>query len=158
MTDWLYLTGFTLLGFAGMEIVSYCVHRWLFHGVLWNIHESHHTPNHGLFEKNDIFSLVFAGISVFLMISGAESRWNSPEFGLGLGIAVYGILYFIIHDLFTHKRFVPFRSDSAIMRLIRRAHQRHHQDAGKKGHEPYGLFLFPYDRYPPRKRNKHKTD
>jgi len=148
----LTLIGFTILGFAGMEIISYCVHRWLFHGILWNIHESHHTPNHGLFELNDIFSLIFAGISIWLMVSSGSVY--SAGFGIGLGIAVYGVLYFIIHDLFTHKRFMPFKSDSKIMRLIRRAHQRHHQDVGKRGQEPYGLFLFPYDEFPGRKRSR----
>ncbi|OAN63469.1 hypothetical protein A8B79_15470 [Balneola sp. EhC07] len=148
------LIAYILLGFTGMEIVSYCVHRWLFHGVLWRIHESHHTPDHGLFEMNDIFSFVFAGISMWLIIVGADTMFTSPAFGIGAGIALYGLLYFIIHDLFTHKRFMPFKSDNWFMKLVRRAHQRHHQDAGKKGHEPYGLFLFPYDKYPEKKRNK----
>jgi len=154
--DLLYLLGFTTLGFAGMEIVSYCVHRWLFHGLLWKIHESHHKPDHGLFELNDIFSLFFASISIWLMFSGAGTKYEAPSFGLGAGIAVYGILYFIIHDLFAHKRFMPFSSDNKLMKLIRRAHQRHHQDVGKKGHEPYGLFLFPYDKYPERKRKNDR--
>ncbi|MEX0723248.1 MAG: sterol desaturase family protein [Gracilimonas sp.] len=150
--DWLYLFGFMMAGFIGMEIISYCVHRWLFHGLLWKIHESHHKPDHGLFELNDIFSLFFAGISIWLMVDGSDAMFASPAFGVGTGIAVYGILYFIIHDLFAHKRFLPFNSDSKVMKLIRRAHQRHHQDVGKKGHEPYGLFLFPYDKYPERQR------
>jgi beta-carotene 3-hydroxylase len=42
---------------------------------------------------------------------------------------------------------MPFKSDSKIMRLIRYAHQRHHQSIEKDGQEPYGLFLFPYDKY-----------
>lgn len=150
------MLGFTILGFTGMEIVSYCIHRWLFHGLLWNIHESHHKPDHGLFELNDIFSLFFASISIWLMFSGADTKYAAPSFGLGAGIAVYGILYFIIHDLFAHKRFMPFSSDNKLMKLIRRAHQRHHQDVGKKGHEPYGLFLFPYDKYPERKRKNDR--
>lgn len=152
MADWLYLIGFIFAGFAGMEIVSYCVHRWLFHGALWFIHESHHTPQHGRFEWNDIFSLLFAGISIWLIASGYSELFSSPEFGIGAGIALYGLLYFIIHDLFTHKRFLPFKSDNPIMKLVRRAHQRHHQDVGKQGNEPYGLFLFPYDKYPERER------
>ncbi|MDR9416007.1 MAG: sterol desaturase family protein [Gracilimonas sp.] len=150
--NWLYLVGFIILGFSLMEIVSYVVHRWLFHGILWKIHRSHHQPDHGLFELNDVFSLVFAGISVWLMVRGTDQLFTKPDFGIGTGIAVYGVLYFIIHDLFAHKRFIPFSSDSKIMKLIRRAHQRHHQDVGKDGHEPYGLFLFPYDKYPEHKR------
>lgn len=147
--------GFVLLGFAGMEVVSYLVHRFLFHGLLWRVHKSHHEAHHGLFEINDLFSLFFAAVSIGLIYAGSGDPLRSVSFALGTGIAVYGILYFVIHDLFAHKRFVPFKSDSKIMKLIRRAHQNHHQSVGKKGQEPYGLFLFPYDEYPhyERKRN-----
>lgn len=139
--------GFILLGFCGMEVISYLVHRFIFHGILWEVHRSHHEPNHGLFELNDLFSLFFAGVSIFLMYKGMSAPLQSTSFGLGVGIAVYGVLYFVIHDLFAHKRFMPFKSDSKIMRVIRYAHQRHHQSIEKEGQEPYGLFLFPYDKY-----------
>lgn len=146
MVFWRF-TGFFILGLAGMEIVSYLVHRFIFHGVLWEIHRSHHESNHGLFEANDLFSLFFAGLSIFLIYRGISNPIRSANFAVGAGIAGYGLLYFVIHDLFAHKRFIPFKSDSKIMRLIRRAHQRHHQSIDKKGQEPYGLFLFPYDEY-----------
>lgn len=145
--DILIFSGFVLLGFVGMEIVSYLVHRFLFHGLLWEIHRSHHEPHHGWFELNDLFSIFFGGVSILLMYRGAEAPIGSVSFAVGTGIAVYGILYFVIHDLFAHKRFMPFKSDSKIMRLIRHAHQRHHQSIDKDGQEPYGLFLFPYDKY-----------
>jgi len=140
-----------LLGFAGMEIISYLAHRFLFHGILWNIHQTHHRPDHGIFEMNDIFSFFFAALSIGLIYWGADQPLKSTAFPIGLGITIYGLLYFIIHDLFTHKRFVPFRSDSKIMKFIRRAHQNHHQSADKQGREPYGLFLFPYSKYSDRK-------
>lgn len=147
MADLLIFLGFILLGFCGMEFISYLVHRFIFHGMLWDIHESHHKPTHSWFELNDLFSLFFATVSVALMYRGAADPVGSAAFAIGAGIAIYGVLYFIIHDLFAHKRFMPFKSDSKIMRLIRRAHQRHHQSVDKKGQEPYGLFLFPYDEY-----------
>lgn len=145
--DILIFGAWVLLGFAGMEVVSYLVHRFIFHGLLWKIHQSHHKPAHGLFELNDIFSLFFSAVSIYLMYRGLGTPLHSTSFALGTGIAIYGVLYFIIHDLFAHKRFVPFKSDSKIMRLIRSAHQRHHQSVDKEGQEPYGLFLFPYDKY-----------
>lgn len=143
----LLFLGWIFLGFAGMEIVSYLVHRFIFHGLLWQVHRSHHEPTHGLFELNDLFSIFFAGLSIYLMYQGIESPLTSAYFGVGLGIAIYGLLYFVIHDLFAHKRFMPFKSDNKLMRLIRYAHQRHHQSIDKEGQEPYGLFLFPYDKY-----------
>ena len=84
---------------------------------------------------------------MYLMYQEIGSPLTSAHFGVGLGIAVYGLLYFVIHDLFAHKRFMPFKSDNKLMRLIRYAHQRHHQSIDKEGQEPYGLFLFPYDKY-----------
>jgi len=146
MSIWSF-AGFILLGFAVMEIISYLVHRFVFHGIFWHIHQTHHKPNHGLFELNDLFSLFFAGVSIYLMYLGLKTPLQSASFAIGVGIALYGILYFVIHDLFAHKRFMPFSSDSKILRLIRYAHQRHHQSVEKEGQEPYGLFLFPYDKY-----------
>lgn len=143
----LAFVGWVLLGFAGMEIISYLVHRFIFHGILWQVHRSHHEPNHGLFEANDLFSLFFAGVSIYLIYQGMEMPLESSSFAIGVGIAVYGLLYFVIHDLFAHKRFIPFKSDSKVMKLIRYAHQRHHQSIDQDGQEPYGLFLFPYDKY-----------
>lgn len=155
MVDALLFIFWILIGFAVMEIVSYLVHRFLFHSVLWNIHKTHHVSTHGMLETNDLFSVFFAGISIAMMYVGMDQPMESVLFATGLGIALYGILYFIIHDLFAHKRFMPFKSDSKVMRLIRRAHQRHHQSADKPGQEPYGLFLFPYDKYPERNRQRN---
>lgn len=145
---------FTIAGFVGMEVVSYLVHRFLFHGLLWSIHQSHHEKGHKAFELNDFFSLAFALVSIYLMISGSgSSSWFSGwQFGTGFGIALYGMLYFIIHDLYAHRRFFPISSSNWLMQLIKRAHQNHHQSVRKEGQEPYGLFLFPYKEYEDRVR------
>lgn len=152
-----YFILYILLGFAGMEIISYVVHRYLFHGMFWEIHKTHHEASHSLFELNDLFSLFFAGVSLGFMYIGYTDPVRSLFFALGTGIAIYGLLYFIIHDLFAHKRFAPFKSDSKIMKLIKRAHQRHHQSADIQGQEPYGLFLFPYDKYPEHERERERA-
>lgn len=133
---------FTILGFIGMEVFSYAVHRWLFHGILWKIHISHHKTHKDWFELNDIFSLFFAIVSIGLMFTG-----NPIAFAIGFGIAIYGLIYFITHDLFTHRRFFPFKSKSRLLLIIRAAHQRHHQSAGKPGLEPFGLFLFNFQKF-----------
>ena len=104
----------TIFGFIGLEIFSYIVHRWLFHGILWNIHFSHHTPRKGWFELNDIFSLIFGLTAICLMIFAANPISESITFPIGLGITIYGFVYFITHDLFTHRRFFPFKSKNKI--------------------------------------------
>lgn len=145
---------FIAAGFAGMEIFSYFVHRFLFHGVLWRVHQTHHVARKGWFELNDIFSLVFGLASVCLIIFAQKPLADSIAFPLGLGIAIYGILYFIIHDAFTHRRFLPFNSANPIIKTIRGAHQRHHQTAEKQGIEPFGLFVFDYKKFREKINNK----
>ena len=136
------IVGLTILGFVGMEIFSYLVHRFVFHGVFWRVHETHHKPNKFFLEANDVFSMIFALISIGLMVSG-----NETAMPIGLGIAIYGFVYFIIHDFFTHRRFLPFGSKNKFLLTIRAAHQRHHQSVEKPGLEPFGLFLFDYKRF-----------
>lgn len=125
-----------------MEIASYALHRWLFHGVLWRVHRTHHVARHGPFELNDLFSLFFAAASIALLIVGLSDPLHSPAFGIGVGFTAYGFLYFVIHDLFTHRRYLRFESKNPILRLLKRAHLRHHHSAEKLGQEPFGLFLF----------------
>ena len=134
--------GLTIFGFVGMEIFSYLAHRFLFHGFLWKIHRTHHKQNKFPFELNDVFSLLFAAASVGLMLS--NDAFAVP---VGVGIALYGLIYFITHDFFTHRRFLPFKSKNKTLRTIRAAHQRHHQTAEKKGIEPFGLFVFDYRKF-----------
>ena len=127
-----------------MEIFSYAVHRFVFHGVFWKIHETHHVASKGKFEFNDVFSIIFALVSIFLIIFAEKPLLDSISFPIGLGIAIYGFVYFIVHDFFTHRRFLAFKSNSKILLTIRAAHQRHHQTAEKSGVEPFGLFFFNY--------------
>ncbi|MBL7978661.1 MAG: sterol desaturase family protein [Bacteroidetes Order II. Incertae sedis bacterium] len=153
----------TIAGFCLMELAAYVLHRWVFHGWLWRIHRTHHETSQGVFEANDVFSVGFAAVSIAMMAYGWRPEVPDYWLGLGIGIAIYGMLYFIIHDLFTHKRFWPFKSDNKALQTIRRAHQRHHQTTEKEGYEPYGLFLFPYKQFwtPFRRRGlspKNKTN
>ncbi len=138
---------FTILGFIGLEIFSYAVHRWLFHGVLWRVHQTHHLARKGWFELNDLFSGIFASFSILLIIFAEKPFFDSISFPVGLGIAIYGAVYFVAHDLFTHRRFLPFNSPNKLLLTIRAAHQRHHQSAEKQGIEPFGLFVFNFSKF-----------
>lgn len=140
-------TGLIIFGFVGMEILSYTVHRWLFHGIFWKIHETHHVARKGRFEANDIFSIVFSLASIFLVIFAEKPLSDSISFPVGLGVAIYGVVYFIAHDFFTHRRLLPFKSKNKILLTVRAAHQRHHQSVEKLGIEPFGLFFFNYRRF-----------
>ncbi|MBX9653355.1 sterol desaturase family protein [bacterium] len=152
----LIFVAWTVAAFVGMELLSYGLHRWIFHGFLWKIHVTHHTKQHTLLEANDLFAIFFTGLAFVLMLVGfLRDPLHSIEFPIGLGMTIYGMLYFIIHDLMTHRRFFPLKPFSGWMDVVRRAHLRHHQSAEKDGLEPYGLFLFPYSkfRHPPERRS-----
>jgi beta-carotene 3-hydroxylase len=124
---------------AAMEAFSWFIHKYLFHGPLWFIHKSHHQERHGWFEFNDVFSLLFALISLYLMWEGRLDL--SYKFWIGLGISLYGIIYFIFHDWFIHNRFKSFKSGNRYLLGIRRAHKIHHKSTEKNPSEEYGLLL-----------------
>jgi len=124
---------------AGMEAFSWFIHKYLFHGPLWFIHKSHHQQRSGWFEFNDIFSLLFAGISVYLMWMGRIDL--DIKFWVGIGITVYGIIYFIFHDWFIHNRLKSFKTQNGYLLGIRRAHKIHHKSTEKNPSEEFGLLL-----------------
>lgn len=131
--------------FVAMEVASYVLHRWLLHGVLWQMHRTHHDPAHGHgdgFEWNDLFSLTFAALSIGLIWVGRTAPLGTA-FPIGVGIAVYGVLYFVLHDLYAHGRLGRMTTQNPAAQSVKRAHGRHHQSLEKRGQEPYGLFLFP---------------
>ncbi len=132
--------------FAVMEVASYVIHRFVLHGILWRVHRTHHDPAHGHgdgVEWNDLVSVVFAMLSLALLWVGRADPIASTAFPLGVGIAVYGALYFVLHDLYAHGRLGPVRMKNPAAQSVKRAHGRHHQSLTKGGQEPYGLFLFP---------------
>jgi beta-carotene 3-hydroxylase len=129
-----------LFGFTIMEGVAWFTHKYIMHGFLWSWHKSHHEPRHGMFEKNDLFALVFGSIAAILIIIGSHNLdW---KFFLGIGISIYGLAYFLVHDVFVHQRIKLFRNTkSTYFSAMRFAHKIHHKTTGKHGAEAFG-FLF----------------
>ena len=44
--------------YVAMEGVAWTNHKYIMHGFLWVLHESHHKPHKGRFELNDLFFLL----------------------------------------------------------------------------------------------------
>ena len=128
----------------GMEFVAWFSHKYVMHGFLWNWHEDHHKPHHekeGFFEKNDLFFITFAIPSMIAYILGTvtDHRWL---LFVGIGITIYGAIYFLIHDVYIHQRFKWFRQlDSKYSRAILRAHGAHHAKQTKEDCESFGLLI-----------------
>ncbi|PWL30017.1 sterol desaturase family protein [Roseivirga spongicola] len=131
----------TFLGFVLMEVFSWAIHKYLMHGILWNIHKTHHTHTKGFFELNDLFTVIFGGTAIVLILLGAETF--DYRFWIGCGISLYGMSYFILHDVLIHKRLSWFnRPKSKYLKAITEAHKAHHSTQ-KNNSVSFGLFVVP---------------
>ena len=67
---------FIVLGtFILMEGITWCTHKYIMHGFLWYLHEDHHQPKYkNLFEKNDLFFVIFALPSSMSIYFGFENQ------------------------------------------------------------------------------------
>lgn len=134
-----------ILSFFFMEFTAWFAHKYVMHGFLWNLHEDHHRPQHKhFFEKNDSFFIIFAIPSMLGFILG--SLLHNPYLtAVAIGICIYGLCYFLVHDVFIHQRFKWFRnSDNIYFRAIRRAHKMHHKHLDKEDGECFGMLLVPW--------------
>ncbi|HPR01696.1 MAG: sterol desaturase family protein [Lewinellaceae bacterium] len=134
----------TLITYSAMEFVAWFTHKYIMHGVLWSWHRDHHVHEPGFFEKNDRFFLIFAipSATFFILGSTTELTWM---IWAGLGILLYGVTYFLVHDVFIHQRFKWFRNtNNAYFRAIRRAHKIHHKHLTKEDGECFGMLVVPW--------------
>lgn len=138
----LYSAWLIILTTLSMECISWLLHKYLFHGPLWFIHQTHHNRTaHSSFELNDIFSLFFALISICLIFIGAYIS-SSIYLSIGFGITLYGLIFFIIHDGLIHQRYgIWNKVSNNYLKQIQRAHQRHHMHPYKQPSEEFGLFF-----------------
>jgi beta-carotene 3-hydroxylase len=138
-----------LLTIAMMELVTWAVHKYVMHGFLWVLHKDHHENNHKRFEKNDLFAFIFGLPTASLIIFGLHTH-NDILAAIGLGIATYGFMYFVLHDLIFHKRipFLHIRPRHPYLIRLTRAHVAHHVVKGKENEVSMG-FLYAPKKYAP---------
>ena len=144
MMTYIYYFLITLGVFVLMEMVTWCTHKFVMHGFLWSLHEDHHQPRYqGIFEKNDLFFVIFAVPSILLFWFGSFPVVNY-KFFIGLGILLYGISYFLVHDVIIHRRFKWFKNiKSPYLKALRKAHKVHHKHLGKEDGECFGMLYVP---------------
>ena len=130
-----------LVTFCIMEGITWLTHRFVMHGFLWYLHEDHHKTGTGFFEKNDAFFVIFAIPSWLCIMIGSMNQvyW---VVAIGAGIALYGLAYFLIHEIVIHQRFKLFtRSNIRYIKAIRWAHKMHHKHIDKEKGESFGMLL-----------------
>jgi beta-carotene 3-hydroxylase len=137
--------GIALATFLGMEGVATLTHRYLMHGPLWVLHESHHRPRASAwFERNDLFGFFFATPSIILIYYGV--RQHPYLLAAGLGMTAYGAAYWLFHDVLVHRR-VPtrLRPIGGYLERITRAHLVHHKTTTRTGAVSFGFLYAPPD-------------
>lgn len=133
-----------ILTFLGMEFTAWFMHKYVMHGIGWYFHRDHHKTKPGVFEKNDVFFLIFAIPSWLFMMFGMM-HGNDWKLYVGIGIAIYGACYFLVHDVFIHQRLPWFkRTDNIYFRAIRKAHKVHHKNTDKEDGKCFGMLLVPF--------------
>ncbi|SFT08428.1 sterol desaturase family protein [Sphingobacterium wenxiniae] len=134
-----------LLTFILMEGATWIIHKYVMHGFLWVLHRDHHDhSNEGILEMNDYFFVIFSLPTIALMYFGSLKDLNYLFF-IGLGIMLYGMAYFFVHDIFIHQRIKIFsRTQNPYFLALRRAHKQHHKHTGKEDGECFGFLYVPF--------------
>ena len=153
---WIIYLLIVLAAYVGMEFMAWFTHKYVMHGFLWKWHEDHHVPHDHFFEKNDRFFLVYAIPSAICYMIGSFYPDYLYLLFVGIGISLYGLTYFLIHDVYIHRRFKWFKQlDGAYSRAILRAHGAHHSSKEKEDGESFGL-LFIHPKYFKSRKNRAK--
>ncbi len=156
-----------IVAFFGMEVLVYLSHRFVMHGPGMPIHKSHHQrrPDPGL-ERNDLYPLMGSIVAMSGFGLGLNVRGFEVLVPMGIGLTIYGVAYFFVHDIYIHRRLPWFSAELSVCERLKAAHRIHHLWGG----EPYGM-LFPvvpaalreraasvdYDPFPPSPRRRREA-
>ena len=137
-----------LASVIAMEFVAWASHKYIMHGFGWGWHRDHHEPHENALEKNDLYGIVGAVMSISMFAIGSPlvmgaSAWE-PGTWVGLGILFYGIIYTLIHDGLVHQRYFKYVPRGGYAKRLVQAHKLHHATIGKEGGVSFG-FVFARD-------------
>jgi beta-carotene 3-hydroxylase len=133
-----------VLAFFFMEFMAWFTHKYVMHGFMWFFHKDHHIRDGRKIEWNDIFAVIFAVPSIFLIYLGVMTP-NSYMLSIGIGIMLYGMAYFLFHDVYVHQRIPVFKNFSnRYLRATVKAHKQHHNPHAEYN---YGFLIAPMKYY-----------
>lgn len=136
-----------------MEAWAWWMHKYLLHGPLWFLHRTHHEPQESWWEWNDLVALAYGVLSATLVVGGMQA--GSWHLYVGIGIAIYGVLYFWLHDVIIHRRIkVRYQFGNPYLLRLIRAHKKHHKHLGQWPGEAFG-FLYATKKYEVKKQARH---
>ena len=133
---------------VAMEWIAWASHKYIMHGFGWGWHRDHHEPHDNALEKNDLYGLVGAAMSISMFAVGSpmvlgEAAWW-PGTWIGLGILFYGIIYTLVHDGLVHQRYFRWVPKRGYAKRLVQAHKLHHATTSRHGGVSFG-FLFARD-------------
>lgn len=133
-----------LAAFLFMEFMAWFTHKYVMHGFMWFFHKDHHIRDGRKIEWNDVFAVIFAIPSILLIFLGVVEV-NYYLLSVGIGIMLYGLAYFMFHDVYVHQR-IPILSkfSNRYLRAIVKAHLEHHNP---NAHYNYGFLIAPFKYY-----------
>lgn len=130
--------------FLFMEFVAWFTHKYVMHGFLWTWHRSHHKVHNHILERNDLFAVVFSIPSILLAYIGTYYEDLRTLLFVGIGIFLYGVFYFIFHDIIVHRRIkIKYKAKGSYMKRIINAHYIHHKKHTKEDGEAFGFLYAP---------------
>lgn len=138
--------------FLFMEFVAWFSHKYVMHGFMWFFHRDHHIRDGRKIEWNDIFALIFATPSIILIYLGVVNP-DHIMLSLGVGVAFYGLAYFMFHDVYVHQR-IPLLNNfsNRYLRATVKAHQDHHKPNATYN---FGFLVAPFRYYKEEFSKKH---
>jgi beta-carotene 3-hydroxylase len=128
-----------------MECLAWSSHKYVMHGFGWGWHRDHHEPHDSFLEKNDLFAIVGAALSIGFFAVGSPlilgaAAWP-PGTWVGLGVMAYGVIYTVVHDGLVHQRWFRYVPRGGYAKRLVQAHKLHHATIGKHGGVSFG-FVF----------------
>ena len=142
MMDWFWTLMLVIAAFLGMEVFAWYAHKYIMHGWGWRWHKSHHEPTEGVFEKNDLYVVVFSLVVVGMFAVG-DLYWK-PLMAIASGFTLYGIVYSLFHDGMVHQRWpIRWQPKSGYLKRLVQAHRMHHAVRTREGAVSFGFLYAP---------------
>ncbi|PKP51844.1 MAG: carotene hydroxylase [Bacteroidetes bacterium HGW-Bacteroidetes-1] len=137
---WYFAILLVMAAFLSMEFVAWFSHKYVMHGFLWILHKDHHIRDGRKFEWNDVFAVIFALPSFLFIYTGIYAGFDW-KFYIGAGIALYGLSYFVFHDVLVHARLPMLQKlSNKYLRATITAHMDHHKP---NAYYNYGFLIAP---------------
>lgn len=130
---------------AAMEFVAWSSHKYVMHGFGWAWHRDHHEAHDRRLEKNDLYALVGAALSISMFALGSPlvmggDAWE-PGTWIGLGVLIYGAIYTLIHDGLVHQRYFRWVPRKGYAKRLVQAHKLHHATSSREGGVSFGFVI-----------------